>query len=53
MSRLVCVDHNSRVLVLPTRALHRADGSTCDSILRFGDKTFTVEQIRQFFHQRK
>ena len=51
--RLVCVDHKSRVLVLEKRVLHRADGSTCDSILRHGDKKFTAEQIRQFVHQRE
>lgn len=51
MARLACVKHQSRVLVLEDRVIHRADRTLCKSVLKIGDKKFTADQIRAKVHQ--
>lgn len=52
MSRLSCLDHKSRVLVLETKTIHRSNGETCDSTLKIANKTITSDEVRKMIKER-
>jgi hypothetical protein len=47
MARLTCIAHKARVLVLETKTIHRANGETCTSLLKHGEKKFTAAEVRK------
>jgi hypothetical protein len=48
MARLACVKHQSRVLVLEDRVIHRSDRTLCKSRLQIGGKKLTADEVRKF-----